>query len=231
MRIIQAFGLAVALVGAACGVAFAQGGTSAPAPRSAEERAAQLREVVGLVTTPDRELNIANFEQIMESNDLRRIETAIRTLISSDDPALRGIAMRGYLSVTRNLVMDVVLSPNETRVLEEAKREPRGIRALRSPYKHLMVLADRQLKVGFRFETSSVKDSRGKVSPDDRVDEKVEYIARGDKITFRMQPLGSWSFKCDIELKPTSQITVEGMMSCSNPEYFPNPIKLTAPMY
>lgn len=51
-------------------------GSSAPsgggAASSAEERAARLRAIVGLVTMPDQAMNIANFEQVVESGDARK---------------------------------------------------------------------------------------------------------------------------------------------------------------
>jgi hypothetical protein len=91
-----------------------------------EARAQQLRAVVGSVTSPDRSLNIANFEAIVGSGDVRRIELAVRTLIESDDAVLRGMAMRAYIGAVRDMVFEVVLPAEAIRLVEQARAARRA---------------------------------------------------------------------------------------------------------
>lgn len=197
---------------------------------SAEERAQQLKAVVALVTSPDRDLNIANFEQIMESGDARRIEIAIRTLVASDDPVLRGMAMRGYIAVTRNLVLEVALNQAEMKVLTAARAEPNGINKLDSPYRHLREMAAVGFKFPLGFEISSIKEPRGKVFlPNDSRNHNAVYSVRGERITFGLSPTSSW-IKCEFDLAPKKDATIVGTMTCPHSS-FNAPVTVVAPMF
>ena len=196
---------------------------------SVEERAQQLKAVVPSVTSPDRDLNIANFEQLMESGDARRIEIAIRTLVSSDDPVLRGMAMRGYIAVTRDLVLEAVLNQAEMKVLTEARAQPDGVRNLHSPYAHLSQMATVGFKFPLVFEITSIKEPRGKVM-EPYYKQPVNYTVRGDRITFAIAAMSNVSVKCEFELAPKKDATIGGTMTCPH-EYFTKPVIVAAPMF
>jgi hypothetical protein len=204
---------------------------SEAAPLDADQRAAQLKAVVASVTTPDRERNIANFEQLMESNDARRIELAVRTLVASDDAVLRGMAMRGYVAVTRDLVLQVALSPAEMKVLQEARTADR-VGQLSGANGHLQALNQVLFKFTLTFEPTSIREPRGKVvaaANKAYTDYVSTYAVRGDRITFTTRPAFNWS-ACDFELAPRKDATIVGTMTCPNSN-IQVPVHLIAPMF
>jgi hypothetical protein len=189
-----------------------------------------LKAVAAQVTSPDRDLNIANFEQIMESGDARRIEIAIRTLVASDDPVLRGMAMRGYIAVTRELVLEVVLSQADMKVLTAARAEQNGISNLRSPYLHLREMAAVGFKFPFGFEIASIKEPRGKVFlPSDSRNYNAVYSVRGERITFGIAAAYGW-VKCEFDLAPKKDATIVGTFTCPHSS-FTGPVNVVAPMF
>jgi len=208
--------------------------TAATVPMlSAEQRAAQLRAVVGLVTTPDRELNIANFEQIMETGDVRRIELAVRSLIAGEDPVLRGMAMRGYIAVTREIELEVVLPPDQLRVVEEARAQGTYGRMAQG-YAFLPQLAQIQFRVKLWFEPASLRDIRGivrslPIASNDR-DFQTSYVVRGDRITFRLWPAPSLAISCDFELEPGRDAAINATMRCIGGN-FSRPVQLIGQMF
>ncbi len=213
-------------------------GASTPAAvgttSSAEERAAQLRAVVGLVTTPDRELNIANFEKIVESGDARQIELAVRAMIASDDPAVRSIAMRGYIAAARTLVLEVVLAQDELKVLETARAQPNGLSNLRSPNVHLRRLGERQFRFTFEFRETPLRSMTGRVNLPGYANSSSQsvnalYTVRGERLTFRISPVDGWN-ECDFELRGTRDANIEGTMACQHQD-FQRPVQLIAPMF
>jgi hypothetical protein len=202
------------------------------APQSAEQRAAQLKAVVASVTSPDRDLNIANFEQLMESGDVRRIEIAVRTLVASDDPVLRGLAMRGYIAVTRELVLQVALSAPEMKALQDARVLPNGVNNIKPPYRHLSELDRVGFKFTFDFEPTSIKEPRGKVvSLANKRDPNAAsaYAVRGERITFSASPAYGWA-RCDFDLAPRKDATIVGTMTCGH-SGLSAPVTLIAPMF
>jgi hypothetical protein len=232
----------------ALGVAAAQAQRAAPAtppaqqtpqqPRaSVEQRAAELRAVVGLVTSPDRDLNVANFEQIMESGDVRRIEIAVRTLVASDDPVMRGLAMRGYIAVTRQLELEVVLPEAQLAVVQQARSAPNGLPSLRGgPHHWLGVLGEQQFRVKLWFERASVLDPGGVVGTVPSLERQryphnvTSYVVRGDRITFRLQPWWGAGFVCDFDLRPARDAEIAGVMACIG-DRFSSPVQVAAPMF
>jgi hypothetical protein len=198
-----------------------------------EQRVAELKAVVASITTPDRDLNIAHFEQLMESADARRIEIAIRTLVSGDDPVLRGMAMRGYIAVTRQLVLDVALSPQEMKVLQEARAQPDGVRRLRSPNEHLSHLNQYGFKFNFTFEVPSIKEPRGKVVATSMAGNASYWRAfavRGERITFTANAANGGPV-CEFELTPKKDTTIAGTMTCPSSSGIGRPIALIARMF
>lgn len=201
---------------------------------SAEERAAQLRAVVGLVTTPDRDLNIANFEQIVESGDARRIEIAVRSMLGSDDPVIRGIALRGYALAAGSLELEVVLPQAELRIVEQARAQPNGLSNISAPNQHLSVLSRNQFRVKLWFGRGDVKGMRGEIKSvegdtTDR-DYRNEYTVRGERITFRLWPFHGAGASCDFEIEPKKDATISGTMACRDAR-FPRPVQLVGSMF
>lgn len=206
---------------------------AAPPVLTPEQRAAQLREVVGLVTSPDRDLNIAQFERIMQSGDARRIELAVRALIVSEDPVLRGMAMRGYIAVTQEIELEVVLSANEMRVLGQARAQPDGVRLIEPPNQHLFLLSLAQFRAKLWFDRSEINDGRGFVqSLPGRITStnfRTNYVVRGDRITFRLALFENGPV-CDFELSPGTDASIDGVIACLD-NRFRGPVQLNARMF
>ena len=169
----------------------------------------------------------------MESGDARRIEIAIRTLVSGDDPVLRGMAMRGYIAVTRQLVLEVALSPQEMKVLQDARTQPDGVRKLRSPNEHLAHLNQLGFKFNFTFEVASIKEPRGKVVATAMAANPSywkPFAVRGERITYTVQSAGGGP-ACEFELTPKKDATIVGTMTCPSNSGIGRPIALIARMF
>jgi len=209
------------------------GGQQQQQPGNAEERAAQLRATVASITTPDRDLNLANFEQIMESNDVRRIEIAIRTLIASEDPVLRGIAMRGYIAVTQSIIFDVALPADVMRIVEQSRNSQNPFQGIAPPHSYITLLSFGQFRVSVHFQPTGINSVRGVVAPSAPVAQaagRTEYVVRGDRITFEMAPAFINGVRCSFELRPERNAHIAGTMTCSD-RMFTRPIALIAPMF
>jgi hypothetical protein len=229
---IRTFAAAVTITMLFCGTAQAQRSAAPAKEASAEERAAQLRAVPGLVTSPDRELNIANFEEIVGSGDALRIETAVRTLVSSDDPVMRGLAMRGYLAATRELSLDVVLPANEMKALEDARAQPNFPNNMGENYHDLRLLNSIAFKFTLTFEGLKISSNIGKVRTFKNNNHelyKTEYIVRGERITFKNYYwIDSRDRSCATELAPTKKALIVGTISCNG---WVRPIQVEASMF
>lgn len=209
-------------------------GSSAPsaggAAASAEERAAQLRAVVGLVTTPDQAMNIANFEQIVESGDARRIEIAIRTLTSSRDAVLRGIGLRGYLAAYPELTLQIKFDQAVQRVYENSANSSTPFSNTPAPNRFLDRLKRYAFLFQLRFDVKSLTSARGNVQGVGSR-HSSEYSVRGDRITFRLE----WIFQssgetCYFDLKPGNDEIIEGTVTCDESS-FNRPLIVYAPMF
>lgn len=197
---------------------------------SVEDRAQQLKAVAARVTSPDRDLNIANFEQIMESGDARRIEIAIRTLVASDDAVLRGMAMRGYIAVTRELILEAVLSQADMTTLTAARAQQNGINSLKSPNLHLREMSAVGFKFPIAFEITSIKEPRGKVFLRSGNNNNAVYSVRGERITFGLAAAPGWH-RCEFDLAPRKDATIAGTITCPHPSFMGRPIAVVAPMF
>jgi hypothetical protein len=197
---------------------------------SAEDRARELRAVVGLVTTPDRNLNIANFEEIVDTGDVRRIELAVRTLVESEDAVLRGMAMRAYVGAVRDMVFDVELPPAAMRIVEQARDAPGGFRNVAAPHRYLAYLAAVQFTINMAFEPAPLRELRGRVTVTGY--QPVDYVVRGDRVTFRSGTIfsGVGLVLCNFELRPGRAASIAATMTCENAD-FSRPISLVAPMF
>jgi hypothetical protein len=199
---------------------------------SVDQRAAALRDVVASVTSPDRELNIAHFERIMQEGDVQKINIAIRTLVASDDPVLRGLAMRGYVGVTRQLELEVELSRDEQAMVDQARVAPQGLASIRAPFRYLATLGQQQFRVKLWFAEASLRDAVGRVGSVAGTDDRhvTTYAVRGDRITFRTRPWWGATFACDFDLRPTQEATITGTLACVHAD-FTGPLRLVAPMF
>lgn len=200
---------------------------------SSEDRAAQLRAVVGLVTTPDRDINIANFEQIMASNDIRRVELAIRTLISGEDPILRGLAMRGYFAVFSPLIMEPEFPAEVMRIIQQARNTPDGFAKITAPHQYLRAFSNIGFKLELHFEVASINSTKGSVRSNTSDREKFEYVVRGTKMSF---PVSASRFTghsgpvCTIELTPEKNLRIVGELTCKHP-YWTRAVRLIGDMF
>lgn len=213
-------------------------GSSAPsaggAAASAEERAAQLRAVVGLVTTPDQAMNIANFEQIVESGDARRIEIAVRSMLGSDDPVIRGMALRGYALAAGSIELEVVLPQAELRIVEQARGQPNGLENISPPNAYLSALARHQFKIKLWLHSGSIKSMKGKIQVVDYTttdrDYIDDYVVRGERLTFRLRPSQNSGYRCDFDIEPKKDASISGSMTCFD-QRFSRPVQLVGTMF
>jgi len=202
------------------------------APQSTQQRAEQLRQVVALVTDPDREQRLANIEAIVAEGDVRKIEIAIRTAVASDDPVTRGIGMRAYIASTRVLHMEVELPPDVMKVVEELRNTQNGLRSARAPYAYLQSLSMAQFKIDLHFEETDIRAPRGvlfagMVNPEYRGD----FSVRGDRLTSSLRTrIGPWTYDCSFDIRPTTELNIVGTMKCNHQEYT-RTINLIAPMF
>ena len=199
--------------------------SQAPAASGPEQRAAQLRSVVGRVTSPDRNLNIANLEEIAASGDTVAIELAVRALMEGEDPVMRGMAMRAYVTAARALILEVLLPQDQLRLVQQARSSPNGFRDLSPQHAMLARLASSNFQVRLRFEPGSIREIRGVLM--DENGSRQEYVVRGERVTARVAGFGSTN-NCEAELRPGRGATIAATFNCQG---FNAPVQLEAPMF
>jgi hypothetical protein len=200
-----------------------------------EARAGELRAVVGKVTTPDRELNVANLEAIVTEGDVSKSQLAIRTALSGEDALLRSVAMRAYLASTKTIVVETLLPPDGIRVRDQTLARGERLTALRGPLEYISYLGGNQYRIHLYFGDVDVRTGRGFVSLDPKLQPqfRVELATRGERVTFRL-PVRFVSHRqpvlCGFDLQASKDFQIIGSMACQDGA-FPAPIRLTSPMF
>lgn len=191
-----------------------------------EARASELRAVVGKVTTPDRELNIANLEAIAAEGDVSKTQLAIRTALSGEDALLRSVAMRAYLASTKTIVVETLLPPDGIRARDQTLARGERLTALRGPLEYISYLGANQNRIHLYFGDVDVRSGRGFASLDPRLQPqfRVELATRGERITFRL-PVRFVSYRqpvlCGFDLQATRDFRIIGSMACQDGAFLP----------
>lgn len=184
-----------------------------------------VKQVDEQMTHPDPDMRIGYLEAIVAEGNARKIERAIRLAVGAADENLRAFGMRAYLATTSELPLDMVLTREESKAVEEARSNS----SKRLP-EYLSIAARASFKTTLVFEPAPINTIRGRVRVGTKR-EVWEYVMRGERMTFQGRT-GIWhgfaSYNCSWELRPTSDFKIKAQAACDN---LGRPIPLEADMF
>jgi hypothetical protein len=203
--------------------------TTAISSAAAQARRDQLAKIPELLADPDPNARMANMETILATNDATMIQAALRLAFRSDDASLRSLAFRAYIANLKGVTFDILISDKVKSLYEAAQDDPRRQNEFYSIYSYIRKLE----QLGFRdhlvFQRYNSTESTGTLVDARRENDPAEFAISGDRLSARVRE--AWGGYCNIEFRPSNDMTLQGTMSCE--EYngpFPK-FTITAPLF
>ncbi len=183
--------------------ALAQSGSMSPA-----DRRDQIAKVQEMLADPDPMMRLANMESIVNSGDLLKLQVALRTALSSDDAALRGLAMRAYLATRKEITFDIVLPAPIQKQVDAAQFDQTALQELSRKYDFLRFVLAQSSRFHLTFDDYSFNQDVGTLESA----RKASFSITGDKLSTLVPLIGLGT--CYVDFKPTRNLTFEGTMAC-----------------
>jgi hypothetical protein len=180
------------------------------------ERRDQLARVKELLSDPDPLMRLANMEAILNSGDALKFQVALSLAFRSDDPDLRGLAMRAYIASRKEIALDIQLPPELQRKFDEAQADPEKMKTLTAGYPFLNYIAGCAFRVQYAFSKYDMSSNTGVITNPARKEgsSPAPFAISGDRLnaTVDTQLGGAWS-KCSVDFRPTGN-TFRGTLAC-----------------
>lgn len=194
---------------------------------SVDERYAELQMVPEAINDPDPLMRLAQLEAIIAEGDATKVQLALRTAFTVDDPNIRSLALRAHFAKYDTVVIDAEYPEG----LEEALKRGAEDRKLVAT---ALVLdgVGRQFSLLTRYESlSQVEMPFISLNNNPNRDERISGSGniRGTTITFagEIRFSGGNSTTCSFELSRYEGFVVHGFGSCNRPEgTVPFPVSL-----
>jgi len=192
---------------------------------SAQARRDELAKVGEMMADPDRLMRLAYLEEIVESGDANRIDIAVKIAVSSDDPQLRGVAMRAYFASQKQIAFDVKLPPQVQKKYDAADEDKKKIDELIVQYPYIQFVRAAGFKIRLQFKEFDFKKGQGVMSGGWDV---ADFTISGDKLSVRILTVNrSW---CELELRPSKALMLEGPLICQLGYETPK-LQISAPLF
>lgn len=217
----------------ALGAAAAAAETEPPGRggRSVQQRHDELARAQEMLGDPDPLARLAMMESLVASGDATATYVALRAALSSDDPAMRNLAMRTWIAGLKRLNLSVVLPGDLQKQADAALLDPKVGTDFyrRTPW--LEAWSRRAFQVSLGFTEVDVAKNTGKViSLPPYGQQPDEFTISGTQL-FITVPLDfhPGPATCHLTLAPTAALVLEGVVACDF--NFPSPqFRVTAPM-
>lgn len=190
--------------------------TASTALASVDERYAELQAVPEAINDPDPLMRLAQLEAIVAENDATKVQLALRTAFTVDDPNIRALALRAHFASYRTVVIETEL-PDEVkealaRDQEAAERQHRGLLNYiggTGGQTHLYTSYENLSQIEFSFISLNNNDRR---EPQFGGTGSI----RGTTITFSgvFRYTGTYRATCSFEFAEYEGFRVKGAGSC-----------------
>lgn len=98
-------------------------GLSFHAHANVDERYAELQMVPEAINDPDPLMRLAQLEAIIAEDDAAKIQLALRTAFTVDDPNVRALALRAHFASYRTVVIQVEIPEEVQLAVKDGSRE------------------------------------------------------------------------------------------------------------
>jgi hypothetical protein len=203
------------------------------AAQTAAERRTELAAVQEQVNDPDPLMRLAYLEEIVAGGDPMKVEIAIRTAMALDDPQMRALAMRAYVSVVGQVTFDWLYPEAIQKEIDRTNGDEKRIADIRRQNREIMQYYDAYArKVTFLFQDFDLSSSKfqvfslaGSAEPNKSLGGEGRVV--GDRLQFRI-PVYNGSIPCSVEISPTASLDLAGQMNCNG---WPDPMPIRARMF
>ena len=186
-----------------------------------------LAKVDEMLNDPDPVQRLVNMETIVREGDSLKVQRAIRIAVTSDDSALRGLAMKAFIARTGEITFALSGDPQDMRDLREANSERERREITRRHGGYLNALGRSRFSATFYFSDVNLAAGKGEVATQRNARNTVGFTIVGDRLRFSGR-LGAVPSSCDVEIRPTKDLKLLGSAACRHSRW-PN-IGLSAPI-
>jgi hypothetical protein len=158
----RAFGLGLALLCIPGALTWAQSGTKPSIP--AQSRREELAKLQEMLSDPDPNARLAYLEEIVKTDDVTKIQSALRIVFQSDDQHMRALAVRAYIASFKELTFDLQLQPEIQRQYDDAQADPAKGKELLKKFPYIEFLSKQGFRLRLVFGTYDISSSGGIVS-------------------------------------------------------------------
>ena len=164
-----------------------------------------------MLSDPDPMMRLANMESIVRSGDGVRIGIAIRTAFASDDPQLKGLAMRAYLATHKNLMFDIALPAALQAQYDSAS--PPAMQELFKLYPYSKRLSRAAFKLHFLITEYNFGDNDGAITSYDHDYRAVKFTVTGAKTASYLLVV-DLDANCFVDFQAAKTLTLDGTLAC-----------------
>jgi hypothetical protein len=217
----------------AIGAALISVSPIAGAAQTAAERRTELAAIQEQINDPDPLMRLAYLEEIVAGGDPLKVELAIRTAMSLDDPQMRALAMRAYVTAVGQITFDWLYPEQIQKEIDRANGDEKRLAETRRKNREIIYYYDTySRKVTFLFQDFGLSNSKfqvfslaGSAEPNTNLGGEGRVV--GDRLQFRI-PVYHTSIPCSVELAPTASLDLVGQMNCNG---WPDPMPIRARMF
>ena len=182
----------------------------ASSPAARRDELAKVQELLG---DPDPLMRLSNMEAIVNSGDGLRIQIALRTALSGDDPALRGLATRAYIATTQQVDFDIKLPPAIQKQYDAAEGDQSKLAPI---LRNVEVREASAAGFHFRlvFKDYTISQSSGTVAAEGA---DAKFTVSGERFfTHIPTRFGGLGTICDVEFRPSRDLLLDGTLWCAS---------------
>ncbi len=188
-------------------------------PQDPQARADELARIQEQVNDPNPLNRIAYVERLVAEGDTVKLQTAVRIMMTgNNDLVVRGLGFRAYLARTQRIVLEFAYEPGLKQRVDQAERLPeREKRRFYQSVRGLHAIAQTGLRGDATIRSFDFRTGRGRMGFgfDRGAQNPLEFEVTGDRLiastTTSFRPAGS---TCNVELWPTRDLMIDGVMTC-----------------
>jgi hypothetical protein len=197
-----------------------------------EAKRAELEQIQQQLADPDPLRRQAAIMAIVESRDASKIDLALKIALSSDDAAVRGVALRAYMANAKSLRFEVQSPPEIQRQIDAALNgDSERMAELKNRYRYLRAVGD---QLTFTLKNYDMSRSTGITNTRDNYND-FSFTVSGDRVSGTGDLFNG--ITCAFEFQP-QKIAVgappilKGLLRCNNHSGDPVPrLTITSPLF
>jgi hypothetical protein len=171
----------------------------------------ELAKTQEMLADPDPNARLAYLEEIVASGDATKIHAALQFAFHSDDPSLRSLAMRAYIGSLKELEFDIQLPPHMEDQYEALQADPDKLRDFENRYQYMSIVEHHGLHVHMTLDYA-MANGTGSVWEYYKPAAST-FTVSGERL-FGSLELRGLSQHCGFDVKPSSNMTLKGSLTC-----------------